>query len=318
MNANSQLEPRIPAAGAGAELTFEFPGLRIGVAEYDEGPTGCTVFHFAQAAQCAVDVRGGSPGLLGSYPFTEAICIAGGSLYGLEAATGVAATMLEQREGNVSWGQIATVCSGIIYDFGPRSNAIYPDKALGRAAYQAARPGVFPQGGRGAGRSATCGKFPDYPQFERETAGQGAAFGICGGSRVFVATVVNSIGVVVDRQGRVVRGLKDRESGERRHPRDVLRPTADPAPAPSSVTENTTITVVATDHPLPPLLLTQLGRQVHSSMARAIQPFHTPRDGDILFTVTTGKSTASVNEWALAEFASDLAWDAVLAAVKQP
>jgi L-aminopeptidase/D-esterase-like protein len=316
----TQLEPRLPSPGTGGELKFDFPGLRIGVAEYDEGPTGCTVFHFAPGGHCAVDVRGGSPGLLGSYPWTEVVCIAGGSLYGLEAATGVAATMLEEREGDVSWGRIATVCSGIIYDFGPRSNAIYPDKALGRAAYRAAQPGVFMQGRRGAGRSATCGKFPDYPDYEREYAGQGAAFGLCGGSRVFVATVVNSIGVVVDREGRVVRGLRDRKTGERRHPRDVLQPTAAPAAAPASapVTENTTITLVATDHPLPPVLLTQLGRQVHSSMARAIQPFHTPRDGDILFTVSTGTSTASVNNWALAEFASDLAWDAVLAAVEQP
>ena len=313
----STLQPRIPSSGTAGELRFDFPGLKIGVAEYDEGPTGCTVFHFSPGAHCAVDVRGGSPGLLGSYPWAEAICIAGGSLYGLEAATGVSATMLEQREGDVSWGRIATVCSGIIYDFGARTNAIYPDKALGRAAYLAARPGVFPQGRRGAGRSATCGKFPDWPQYEREPAGQGAAFGMCGGSRVFVATVVNAIGVVVDRDGRVVRGLRDRETGERRHPRDVLQPTVESAPPPASVTENTTITLVATDHPLPPMLLTQLGRQVHSSMARAIQPFHTPRDGDILFTLSTGTSTASVNNWALAEVASDLAWDAVLAAVAE-
>jgi len=316
MNANATLQPRIPAAGSGDELKFDFPGLRIGVAEYDEGPTGCTVFHFAEGAHCAVDVRGGAPGLLGSYPWTEAICIAGGSLYGLEATTGVSAAMLAQR-GEVGWGRIATVCGAIIYDFGPRSNVIYPDKALGRAAYEAVRPGVFPQGRRGAGRSATCGKFPDYPEYEREFAGQGAAFGMCGGSRVFVATVVNALGVVVDRQGRVVRGLRDPRTGERRHPRDVLLPSAENAPPSASVTENTTITVVATDHPLPPILLTQLGRQVHSSMARTIQPFHTPRDGDILFTVSTAKSTATVNNWALAEFASDLAWDAVLAAVAE-
>ncbi|HUR88621.1 MAG TPA: P1 family peptidase [Ramlibacter sp.] len=315
----TQLVPRIPAGGTGRELKMDFPGLRIGVAEYDEGPTGCTVFHFSPGAHCAVDVRGGSPGLLGSYPWTEAICIAGGSLYGLEAATGVSATMLEERGGEVGWGRIATVCSGIIYDFGPRTNSIYPDKALGRAAYQAAQPGVFLQGRHGAGRSATCGKFPDFPHYEREYAGQGAAFGMCGGSRVFVATVVNSIGVVVDRKGRVVRGLRDSKTGERRHPRDILDPAVESAPGPvrPSVTENTTITLVATDHPLPPLLLTQLGRQVHSSMARAIQPFHTPRDGDILFTLSTATSKATVNNWALAEFASDLAWDAVLAAVEE-
>jgi hypothetical protein len=32
------------------ELTFDFPGLAIGVAEYAEGPTGCTVLHFHAGA----------------------------------------------------------------------------------------------------------------------------------------------------------------------------------------------------------------------------------------------------------------------------
>jgi hypothetical protein len=27
------------------ELRFDFPGLRVGIAEYEDGPTGCTVFH---------------------------------------------------------------------------------------------------------------------------------------------------------------------------------------------------------------------------------------------------------------------------------
>ena len=67
-------------------------GLAIGVAEYDEGPTGCTVFHFPGPALVAMDVRGGSVGtIMEGDGLTDAICLAGGSLYGLEAATGVAA-----------------------------------------------------------------------------------------------------------------------------------------------------------------------------------------------------------------------------------
>lgn len=31
---------------AGRALTFDFPGMRVGVAEYEEGPTGTTVFYF--------------------------------------------------------------------------------------------------------------------------------------------------------------------------------------------------------------------------------------------------------------------------------
>ena len=41
---------------------FDLPGVRIGVAEYSEGPTGCTVFAFERAFASSADVRRGSPG----------------------------------------------------------------------------------------------------------------------------------------------------------------------------------------------------------------------------------------------------------------
>jgi L-aminopeptidase/D-esterase-like protein len=56
-----------------------------------------------------------------------------------------------------------------------------------------------------------------------------------------------------------------------------------------------------------------MGRQVHSSMARAIQPFHTPDDGDIRFTASTGEIAAEgIDSTALGVVASEMAWDAVL------
>ena len=87
---NARFVPRTTFDGPALEL--DFPGLRIGVAEYDEGPTGCTVLHLPPGgAACAVDVRGGSPGTIGSaYEWTHALCFAGGSLYGLEAACNAA------------------------------------------------------------------------------------------------------------------------------------------------------------------------------------------------------------------------------------
>ncbi|MBD0330837.1 MAG: P1 family peptidase, partial [Thermoleophilia bacterium] len=151
----AELVPRTDTPGRA--LAFDWDAVRVGVAEYEEGPTGCTVFHFPDGAMCAVDVRGGSPGTLGGYEWVNAICLAGGSLYGLEAANGVAAELLARRAYAVGWTEIALVSGAIIFDYGPRANAVYPDKALGRAALRAARAGVFPLGGRGAGRSATCG-----------------------------------------------------------------------------------------------------------------------------------------------------------------
>ena len=85
----------------GRTLSFDFPQLRIGIAEYEEGPTGCTVLHVEGGADCEVDVRGGAPGLLGGYPRVDAVSLAGGSLYGLEAATGVTSSMLAERGGHV-------------------------------------------------------------------------------------------------------------------------------------------------------------------------------------------------------------------------
>ena len=46
----------------GPSLRFEFPEMRVGIAEYDEGPTGTTVFYFPNGVKGAVDVRGGAPG----------------------------------------------------------------------------------------------------------------------------------------------------------------------------------------------------------------------------------------------------------------
>jgi 6-aminohexanoate-oligomer endohydrolase len=98
-----------------------------------------------------VDVRGGSPGWLGAYEWVHAICLAGGSIDGFEAATGVSAEILARREYAVGWMDIPLVAGAIVFDFGFRGNAIYPDKALGRAALANAREGVIPLGQPGAG-----------------------------------------------------------------------------------------------------------------------------------------------------------------------
>jgi L-aminopeptidase/D-esterase-like protein len=302
-------------------VAYDFPGLRIGIAEYDEGPTGCTVLHFPNGgAACATDIRGGSPGVIGGFGRTDAVCFAGGSLYGLEASFGVASELLARR-GTAQWGQIAVVSGAIIFDFRPRDTIIYPDKELGRRALLDAADGACPVGCRGAGRLATVGKIYQAPQVQPEAGGQGAAFREIAGVRVFVLTVVNAIGVIVDRSGRVVRGCLDPRTGTRHHPRDLLGPASvgGPAGEAGGPTQNTTVTAVVTDKRMTRFALDQMARQVHASMARAIQPFHTARDGDALFALSTETvEEAALDDLALSEVASDLAWDAVLNAVLEP
>lgn len=291
-------------------LNFDFPGLAIGTAEYSEGPTGCTVFSFAKPAAIEVDIRGGAPGTYGNAGIADAICLAGGSVYGLEASAGVSAELLERRGYQAGWMDVALVHGAIIFDFAARQNSIYPDKALGRAALRNAQPGSFPIGQCGAGRSATVGKAW-FPVYKGEPGGQGGAFTKLGRTHLAVFTVVNSVGAIVDRSGKVVLGNRD-ESGRRVSVREALD-----LPASEPPQGNTTLTVVITNQRMDRFALRQFGRQVHSSMARPIQPFHGRTDGDVLYAVTTNEIEGiGITDFKLAAVASELAWDAVLSIVK--
>jgi L-aminopeptidase/D-esterase-like protein len=318
-----------PQSSAGRVLDFDYPGLEIGVAAYPQIPTGCTVVNFdidrfPAGVMLELDARGGATWQSGAYDTVSAISLAGGSVYGLEAAAGVAAELFAQG----GYNDLVAVSGAVIYDVsvveepdGFRHQGIYPDKALGQEAVRAAQPGRFPLGNQGAGSGAYVGQWANWP-FARERGGQGGAFRQIGEIKVAVFTVVNALGVIVDRHGQVVRGGLDTRTGVRTTPIEdaeailaetMARLEPDTAALPGGLTRHTTLSVLVTNVAFPRELLRQLGRQVHSSMARAIQPFHTPEDGDVLFTASTGEVAAEgVDSTALGVIASELAWDAVL------
>jgi Peptidase family S58 len=109
----------------GPALDFDFDSILIGTAEYEEGPTGATVFAFPKRAAAAIDVCGGGPGTTGSdilrlgyeAPFVDAIVLAGGSGYGLEAVDGVNAELLATGKRGTRFNDVATVPGAIVYDF---------------------------------------------------------------------------------------------------------------------------------------------------------------------------------------------------------
>lgn len=317
LKTNDTMQLTLKTEMPGPVLEFDFTSVKIGIAEYDEGPTGCMVFSFPAGTTSAIDVRGGLPGtVMGSVVedgSTTAICFAGGSLLGFEAITGVTAELFACGDKGP-----ARVRGAIIWDFGVRDNMVYPDKALGQAAMQSARPGIFPLGPRGAGRSATVGKWL-LPPYVSEPSGQGGAFWQDLPTKIAVFTVVNAVGGIMDRTGAVVRGHLNTETGVRAKIGDVidltpgLQSTIRPAGA------NTTLTVVLTNQRFDLEGLRRLARQVHSSMARAIYPFHTISDGDILFAVSTNEiADDRYNPYVFAHVASELAWDAVLNCYEKP
>lgn len=331
----SELTPRVEFGGPA--LTFDFPGLRIGVAEYDEGPTGTTVFHFPDKVMAVVDVRGGAPGTI----FTDAlrlgnslrrfdgVVFAGGSSYGLAAASGAAAALKAQRVRDGDWQSAAIFPGAIIFDIGGRRlSTVTPDERLRKAAVNAAVEGRFPLGPRGAGRSAMQGYyFADAAtgRADWSHSGQGGAFRQIGPTKIAVFTVVNAVGAVVDRRGRIVRcsyapSPKDCGTIEgalaRRLPQLADGANADRKDKSAAVTSNTTVTLVVTNQKLGVRELQRLAVQVHSSMARGIQPYSTIEDGDALFAVTTAEvDNPALSAVDLSTIASEVAWDAILASV---
>ena len=302
----AKAKPKPHVSYDGPALTFDFPGVKVGVAEYEEGPTGTTVLYFPTPVVAAVDVRGGAPGTVNTDvlrlayddPVVNAIVLSGGSAYGLSAATGVDNALKNMLSDAGNFNDVAVVPGAIIFDLGDRRfNTITPDEELGRAALEGARAGWFPLGARGAGRFAMQG----YALGITQHSGQGAAFRQSGDTKVLVVTVNNG-GLVVDRKGQVMR-CSHPVDGHCGFIADViaahLATLGKPKQAradfgnsqgnPQGLTRHTTITIVVTNKSLPFWALQRLGVQVHNSMARGDQPMAEGDDGDTLFTVTTGK-----------------------------
>lgn len=317
------------AVNAGEQaLEFDWPAIRIGTGEYPDGPTGVTVFHFPHRAVAVVDVRGGGPGTVNTDylrlgyddPELDAVVFSGGSWYGLESVTAVATALKDDGIRDGGWTNLALAVGAIIYDLGDRRlNEVYPDKRLAQAAFRAARPGRFPLGAHGAGRFAKTGSFFGCGAY----SGQGGAFRQVGELRMAAFTVVNALGVVTTRDGRVAACYPDAGWPEPLRTADlVARHVAERGVSLSAGAgrRNTTVSLVVTNRRLKPAELQRLATHVHSSMSRAIQPFATEFDGDVLYAVSTGELDpggpgAGLSTVDLDVLAAEVMWDAILSSV---
>jgi L-aminopeptidase/D-esterase-like protein len=311
----------------GPVLSFDWPAVEIGIGSYEEGPTGLTVFRFPNRVSAAVDVRGGAPGTINtdvlrlgySNRFVDAVVLAGGSDYGEEATTAVMTGLLDDGSHNGEWDKIAFAAGAIIYDLlDHRLNDIYPDKRLAQAALHDLRTGVFPLGAQGAGRSATQGSLFGCGTY----SGQGGAFRQIGDTKVAAFTVVNALGVVTDREGRIVRCHRDPAWGNVVLTAELLAHVSahKPAGLPGGPSTHTTISLVVTNRQMSIAELQRLAVEVHTSMARGIQPLATPEDGDALFAVSTQEVAGddkSISMDALYIAAGEAMWDAILASVPE-
>jgi L-aminopeptidase/D-esterase-like protein len=337
-----QSDLAINTAIDGPFLKFDWPDIAIGVASYEAGPTGATVVRFAKRASIAVDVRGGAAlpvnsdllRLGYSFPIIDAVVFSGGSSYGEEAITAVQTGLKDDGVRSAKWNDIALVVGAIIYDFSPfRLNEIYPDKRLGQAALRASRPGIFPLGAQGAGRSALQGEFFGCLAH----SGQGAAFRQVGQTKIAAFVVVNALGAITDRNGNLVKCNRAKSWGNLTKTSDLLlhlpeslqQPDWNAAAAEKQLAKpshtHTTVSLIVTNEALDYAALLRLAVQVHTSIARAIQPFSTQDDGDTLFAASTQEiyNNPQINPDSsglspmLGAIAAEVMWDAILASVPE-
>lgn len=273
-------------------LYFDFPGIQCSTVESPELDTGLTLVCFDQPAFAAVDIRGGAVACreassieeLNSDGVVDAIVLAGGSTYGLEAASGVMKKLFEQRNYSSAFQDIPCVPSAIVYDFRDRKDKkAYPNREMGELAFEQLKRNQLNSGRAGAGANVHVGKALAHLQFEK--AGQGVHFFEHQGIKILAITVVNAMGNILDENGRVVRGSLDSSMGQRKHiSHEWLSKNST-----AQNQGNTTISLLVTNAKLDRLQLKRLAVMTHTGMARMIEPFHTPWDGDCLFAVSTAE-----------------------------
>lgn len=264
----------------------------VGNAHDDVLRSGVTVLTADAPFTAAVHVMGGAPGtretdalapgrLVGQ---ADAIVLAGGSAFGLDAASGVADALARAGRGfAVGDVRVPIVPAAIVFDLmngGTKTWDVNPYRDLGARALAAAATG-FAIGSQGAGFGATTADL---------RGGLGTASAVSAtGHTVAALVVVNAVGSAVSRGGPHFLAAPWEQGGEF----GGLGP--DPAPDPDALVtklpaprEATTIAIVATDARLDHAQTERMAVAAHDGMARALSPAHTPFDGDLVFGVSAG------------------------------
>ena len=306
-------------------------GIEVGHAHDDKALTGCTVILCRKGAVAGVDVRGGAPGtretdLLNPINLVEkvhAIVLAGGSAFGLDAATGVMRFLEENKIGfNTGAVKIPIVPSAILYDLNLGRADVRPDLAMGYGAAASASSDAPTEGNVGAGTGASVGKMFGLKLGMK--SGLGTARILVGsGIIVGVIVAVNAFGDVIDPQtGQIIAGLRSGKVGPLRVGKkdrfaDTLTTMKNPVGRRvlgSAARTNTVIGVVATNAKLTKAQATKVAQMAQDGIARTIRPAHTMLDGDVIFALSTGSRKADVST--IGAYAAETMAEAILRAVK--
>ena len=303
------MKAHIPADDAGS--ITRVAGIEVGHYTETRRPTGCTVVIAREGAVAGVDVRGAAPGtretdLLHPSNLVDqvhAIMLAGGSAWGLDAATGAVRWLEERGVGfNVAVGRLPIVPAAVLFDLLVGDMRIRPDAAAGYAACEAASADAPAEGNVGAGTGAALGKIFGIQRAMK--GGIGTASVTVDGVTVGALIACNALGDVVDPDtAQVIAGARTDDGLRLRDTRRSL--LRGDAPQPLLAGTNTTIGVVATDAVITKAQAHRLAVAAHDGLARSINPVHTMSDGDTLFSLGTGRAGKTPGMMVLATMAAE-------------
>ena len=309
-----------PAGDAGS--ITRVAGIEVGHFTDTRRPTGCTVVMAREGAVAGVDVRGAAPGtretdLLHPSNLVDkvhAIMLAGGSAWGLEAATGAVRWLEERGVGlDVAVGRLPIVPAAVLFDLLVGDMRIRPDAAAGYAACAAASSADPAEGNVGAGAGAVVGKVFGIQHAMK--GGVGTASVSVDGVTVGALIACNALGDVIDPDtAQVMAGARTDDGRALRDTRRAL--LCGQPPQPLLAGTNTTIGVVATDAILTKAQAHRLAIAAHDGLARSINPVHTMSDGDTLFSLGTGRAGKSLGMMVLATMAAEVTARATVRAVQ--
>jgi L-aminopeptidase/D-esterase-like protein len=289
----------------------DVPGLLVGHAQDDEALTGCTVVLCPKGAVAGVDQRGGAPGtretdLLRPMHLVQkihAVMLAGGSAFGLDAATGAMRFLEEKGIGfAVGSARVPIVASAILFDLGIGSSKVRPDAEMGYRACRESSNDPPAEGNAGAGTGCTVGKI--FGMAGAVKSGIGSASLDCGGAVVAALVAVNAFGDVIDPADEtILAGARPvgtgplRLGGSRRYADTlaVMRTPAGRLILGLAEGGNTVIGVVATNALLTKEEACKVAQMAQDGLARAVRPAHTMLDGDTIFALSTGARKLSVS-----------------------
>lgn len=279
----------------------DIAGLRVGNAQDDGLKSGATVVVGDDPFVASVAVMGGAPGtretdLLApdkSVAAVDALVLAGGSAFGLDACSGVVDGLRRDGKGfRVGAAQIPLVPGAILFDLlngGDKNWTDNPYRALGLAAYDAATK-EFEIGSVGAGTGALTAMLK---------GGLGtASLVLPDGSTVAALVAANPVGAVTTPGDHHFYAapfeLGDEFGGLGPDPASGLGLSMESRKmAAMAARANTTIAIVATDAALTKAECHRVATAAHDGIARACVPAHTPNDGDLIFALSTGAKPAA-------------------------